>query len=268
MSIFFAAVVCVVVFFAVPRLRTVVILALTIIAAVLIATMPLPAHAQESPDALLRQAYELRRTGHDEDALPLLRQAHDADASPRVTAQLGLCEQATGDFDHAAEHLREALSNPNDPWVARHLDGLTQAYTIAQTRVTPVVPVTAPVPPAIVHEPAHRLFLAPVRIRPIARPDLTPLYVTIISGSTVFAGGISSWIARDVVVANYNDAVMRGQACDRAAAVSARDAATGLAVAGISAGAIAATVGTILLLTQSHGRSPVACAGPSCSVRF
>jgi len=220
------------------------------------------AYAQSPADALLRQSYELRRAGHDEDALPLLLEAFETEHSPRVAAQLGLCEQATGDFDHAAEHLREALASPNDPWVSRHLDGLSQAYTIAQSRVP--VPAPQSLPPVIVHSPV--IVHAPVHIRPAPRVDLTPFYVTIASGSALFAGGVSSWIARDVIVENYNDAVMRGQACDRATAATNRDVATGLAAAGISAGAIVATVGTVLLLT--HGHSHVACAGPSCTVKF
>lgn len=85
-----------------------------------------PAHAQ-SADALLHRAYELRLTGHDEAALPLLEQAYAMDHSARVAAQLGLCDEAVGRWVDAGARLHEALAAP-DEWVARHLEALQSAY--------------------------------------------------------------------------------------------------------------------------------------------
>lgn len=96
----------------------------TLIIAILCITRP--AHAQ-SADALLHRAYELRLTGHDEAALPLLEQAYALDHSARVAAQLGLCDEAVGRWVDASAHLHEALAAP-DEWVARHLEALQSAY--------------------------------------------------------------------------------------------------------------------------------------------
>lgn len=250
--------------------------------------------AAESPswaqsDALHR-AYELRRAGHDEEALPLLREAFEADRSPRIEAQLGLCEQATGDFEHAEEHLREALTSPSDTWVARHLDGLTMAHNIVLLRVQ-AASVSQAVP--AVHELTHTALPA-ITVRqepPFPRhvfylhgrsaPSRAGAYIAIAGGSALVLGGVAAWAVRESVVVAFNNRGCRvgdpmlPASCNVDGTRSARDIATGLTVTGLVTGAVLAAVGVALVLQPGEPREPrVACGGGpgavgvSCAVSF
>jgi hypothetical protein len=91
--------------------------------AILIATtMPSIAAAapQDEADALAAQGIELRRSGDDKGALPLFRKAHQLAPTPRTAVQLGLVEQALGQWADAEEHLAEGLRSPRDPWIRKN----------------------------------------------------------------------------------------------------------------------------------------------------
>src|SRR5262249_50805594 len=59
-----------------------------------------PARAQQGDPAraeeLIKQANDFRRQGHDERAVPLLREAYQIARTPRTAGQLGLAELALG----------------------------------------------------------------------------------------------------------------------------------------------------------------------------
>lgn len=80
------------------------------------------ASAQPAPDpteAWIRHGVELRRTGHDDEALAEFRRAWEAGRSARALAQMAMAEQALGRWADADAHMREALA-ANDPWIARN----------------------------------------------------------------------------------------------------------------------------------------------------
>ena len=90
----------------------------TISLCALIALSARPAFAQEEEaEALIRRGVELRRGGHDEEALVEFRRAYDLTHSPRPLAQLALAEQALGQWLQADAHLRDALALHDDPWI-------------------------------------------------------------------------------------------------------------------------------------------------------
>jgi PEGA domain len=71
------------------------------------------------PDQLIREGVDLRRRGDDAAALKLFQRAFQMAPSPRATAQMGLAEQALGQWVSAHEHLRAALDAATDTWVVK-----------------------------------------------------------------------------------------------------------------------------------------------------
>ena len=90
-----------------------------------------PAKAEE----LIRQANELRRQGHDERAMPLLRKAYEIARSARTAGQLGLAEMALGYWLSAETHLNEALAETRNPWVGKNRAALDSALRETQTHL-------------------------------------------------------------------------------------------------------------------------------------
>jgi hypothetical protein len=91
-----------------------------------------PAKAEE----LIKQANDFRREGHDERAVPLLRQAYEIARTPRTAGQLGLAELALGYWAAAREHLTEALSPAgNHPWVNRNRAAIEAALATAKSHM-------------------------------------------------------------------------------------------------------------------------------------
>jgi len=90
-----------------------------------------PAKAEE----LIQQANDLRRHGHDERALPLLRKAYEIARSARTAGQLGLAEMALGYWVSAETHLNEALAENRNPWVGKNRTALDSALRETQTHL-------------------------------------------------------------------------------------------------------------------------------------
>ncbi len=84
------------------------------------------AHAESEEDTLLAQGSELRRGGHDEQALAVFSRALAASGSPRARAQVALADQALGRWVDAERDLSVALA-ANDPWIEQHRRPLTTA---------------------------------------------------------------------------------------------------------------------------------------------
>jgi hypothetical protein len=76
--------------------------------------------SKEEPETLLRQGIELRRRGDDQRAHGYFKRAYEISRTPRTAAQLGLSDQAVGQFFEAEPLLSEALSSVDDPWVQEH----------------------------------------------------------------------------------------------------------------------------------------------------
>ncbi len=95
---------------------------------------PSAGRAQTPPDAaveaLLRRGFELRRTGHDDEAAAAFAEAHRLAPTPRTAASLGLVRQSLGAWRDAEVLLGEALASPQDPWVSRNRAALDAAREV------------------------------------------------------------------------------------------------------------------------------------------
>src|SRR5581483_9001377 len=86
------------------------------------------AHAQtDDVDALLRRGVALRERGDDDAALRVFQRACALRCTPRVTAQVGLAEDALGRWVDAESHLTAAVGATDDFWIARHHSALVGA---------------------------------------------------------------------------------------------------------------------------------------------
>jgi hypothetical protein len=74
----------------------------------------------ESPEALIARGIEFRKRREDRLALAAFERAWMLGGSPRALAQLALAEQSLGLWREAFEHLENALSRADDPWISAH----------------------------------------------------------------------------------------------------------------------------------------------------
>lgn len=81
-------------------------------------------------DEHLRRGVDLRRAGRDDEAVGEFAEAYRLAPGPRTAAQLALARQALGAWLDADRLLREALSAPSDPWVARNRAALDAALAV------------------------------------------------------------------------------------------------------------------------------------------
>lgn len=91
--------------------------------------------ATDNAEHLIRRAIDMRRTGDDQGAQPLFREAYDLSHSPRAAAQLGFCEQALGRWAEAETHLGESLRAANDAWVIKNRAAIEQALVLIKSRI-------------------------------------------------------------------------------------------------------------------------------------
>ncbi len=89
-------------------------------------------------ESLIAQGNELRRQGHDAQAVPLFKKAYDIDQTPRTAGQLGLVELAAGYPVEAVDHLALALESPQHPWVASNRRSLEKILARAQGAIAGV----------------------------------------------------------------------------------------------------------------------------------
>lgn len=253
---------------------------------------PAPARAQAGVEGLLREAYALRLAGRDAEALPRLLAAYATAPTPRVAGQLGTCEAAVAAWSDAATHLRAALTAPTDPWVVRNRAALESTLTLVTEHLDPPsdprdvpavrrdgLPESAAVfsgsrESAAPHPPGSR--------NPPRRSDVVPVrrvvaWSALGAGAALAVGGAVAWGAREAGVRAFDDRGCRvgdpapAAGCDAAGAVAARDAATGLAAAGLVAGAAGLAAGAVLLGLPARP-ARLACApagaGVACGGRF
>jgi hypothetical protein len=94
------------------------------------------ADAQESEsEARIRQGVELRRSGHNGEALVEFQKAFALDPSARARAQIGLALQALGDWLGAERWLGEALEATDDGWIEQHRGLLSGALATIQAHL-------------------------------------------------------------------------------------------------------------------------------------
>ena len=98
------------------------------IAGALVVT-PTSAVTSDSQDSesLIRDGVEMRRLGKEEEALKLLQAAFAAHPSARARAQIGLAEEALGQWIQADTDLDSALQAVEDPWIVKSASRLRAA---------------------------------------------------------------------------------------------------------------------------------------------
>ena len=103
------------------------------VAALVVAGASTPAHA-EDVEAIVRHGIELRRQGHDAEALTEFQRAMRIQRSPRTQAQIALAEQALGLWPGAEADLLAALDAQGDAWIKKNRTTLANALTIIQSQ--------------------------------------------------------------------------------------------------------------------------------------
>lgn len=93
------------------------------------------ADANADAEALIAQGIELRRQGKDAEALEVFKRAAETHSTPRALAQIGLAQQALGQWVAAEAHLKLALDHPNNPWVSRNRDTLGRSLSAVAERL-------------------------------------------------------------------------------------------------------------------------------------
>jgi hypothetical protein len=90
-------------------------------------------HARaDAPEAevLAAQGIELRREHKNAEALEVFRKAFALAPTPRIQAQVGLAEQAVGQWIEAENDISTALRAGQDPWIAKNRGALEQALGV------------------------------------------------------------------------------------------------------------------------------------------
>jgi hypothetical protein len=102
--------------------------------------LPMAAHAQTASDAesLIELGVQARTERRDSDALALFRRAYDAEHSARGLAQIGLAEQALGNWVDAEKHLVAAIATENDAWIEKRRGALTSALEVVQSKLASI----------------------------------------------------------------------------------------------------------------------------------
>jgi hypothetical protein len=107
--------------------------------AVLASYVPSPrvAYAEEATDdqGHIQRGVELRRAGHDREALAEFEAAWALRPTPRARAQIGLAQQALGHWREAESAIDEALGASDDEWVARYKGALLKARSVVQNHL-------------------------------------------------------------------------------------------------------------------------------------
>lgn len=94
-----------------------------------------PVRDAAAADALLRQGIDLRKANDDRGALAAFEKAFTLAGSPEALAQMALAEQALGHWVEAHEHMRQALEDTDQPWIAGHRATLEAALREMASRL-------------------------------------------------------------------------------------------------------------------------------------
>lgn len=108
--------------------------------AVFVGAGAVAAQSSNSPlTTILLHGVQLRQQGQDEAALAEFRRADQLSHEPRITAQIGLAEQALQRWVDASRHLREALLSSQDAYIVRHRAELEPALAEVERHLGAVV---------------------------------------------------------------------------------------------------------------------------------
>jgi hypothetical protein len=88
-----------------------------------------------SYEQLIAQGVELRKEGHDADALAAFQRAYAMRASPRAAAQIALAHQALAEWLDAESGLEEALRASDDAWITRYHSQLEESLAAVQAHL-------------------------------------------------------------------------------------------------------------------------------------
>jgi hypothetical protein len=104
----------------------------SIAASMLVSWLGMEAARAEEPDAEVLTAHgiELRRDHKNVEALEVFRKAFALAPSPKVRAQIGLAEQAVGQWIEAENDIVAALHAEQDPWIFKNRGALDQALGV------------------------------------------------------------------------------------------------------------------------------------------
>ena len=89
----------------------------------------------EDVDAIVGRGIELRRQGHDVEALAEFQRAMKISKAPRTQAQQALAEQALGLWTDAEYDLAQALAHVDDSWIKKNRATLGKALSKIQTHL-------------------------------------------------------------------------------------------------------------------------------------
>jgi hypothetical protein len=107
--------------------------------AVLASSVPSPrvASAEEATDdqGHIQRGVELRRAGHDREALAEFEAAWSLRRTPRARAQIGLAQQALGHWREAEGAIDDALGASDDEWIVRYKGALLKARSVVQNHL-------------------------------------------------------------------------------------------------------------------------------------
>src|SRR5215471_18136339 len=89
----------------------------------------------DEAERLTMKALELRKSGDDQGALPLLERAYSLSRSPRAAVQLGLCQQALGRWADAETNVTQGLKAEKDPWIKKNRRPLEEALVTIKSHI-------------------------------------------------------------------------------------------------------------------------------------
>ena len=101
--------------------------------------------AEPSSGEFVDRGIQLRRQHRDAEALEQFKRADQLNPAPRIRAQIGLAEQALGQWLEAERDLNLALSANQDPWIAEREQGLRKALAAIQQHLGSLTVIATPV---------------------------------------------------------------------------------------------------------------------------
>ncbi len=93
-----------------------------------------PASAGDAAQEHMRRGVELRKDNRDRDALREFQEAYALSPAAGIRAQIGLAEQALGEWTSSESDLQAALQ-ADDPWIARNRQVLDQALEFVNSQL-------------------------------------------------------------------------------------------------------------------------------------
>ena len=239
------------------------------------------AQSAVAADSEIRAGITLREQALDVEALEAFRRAHALFPSARALAQMGLAEQALGQWRNAEIHLSAALQTANDPWIRRRRSALIRALAFVRSphdqsdssQATDAERLARADVTATAFTAADGGLRDRTRTRPTAAIAMTA------AGSFLaFGTGIVAQVAHEQFVSASNSAACAGSISICTSQVASAQGAQIVAVASFAgAGALLVTAAVLFFRGREPSRemqSRIQCGpgpgllGASCGARF